>query len=140
MIELTTSSNPFQVLPKGENVLQITNVEYKQTVGQMRITLANKDGVKHTEVFRFITKAGKRNNSALNVFSYFAHVAFNDFSLNSIDEQELVGKFVKCTVEHDVQPNINDPEKTVTFVRLNDFKVASGFESNKNEVDPLDEI
>lgn len=135
MIKLTSGDGNFQIIPEGETILKILAVEYKQAVGQMKVTMANPQGLKHTETFRFITKQGKRNEGGINVFSYFAHTALNDFSLDEIDEQELVGKSIQCTVEHDVQPNINDPSKTVTFVRLSGFKVAP-----VSKVDPLDEI
>lgn len=134
MIQLSESQ--FQVIPAGIQVFNIIGIEYKANLGTMKVTMATKDGLKHTETFRFKTKEGKTNQGGINVFSYFARTAFNNFSLQEINEEELVGHYIKVLVEHDVQPNKNDPSKTVTFIRLKEFSPALGFDG----ADELDEL
>jgi hypothetical protein len=63
----------------------------------------------------------------LNAFSYFAKNALNDFTIEEVDPADLVGCFFQADVTHDVQPNKNDPNKTVTWIRLNNWKPSKGF-------------
>jgi hypothetical protein len=70
------------------------------------------------------------NDGACNAFSFFARTALNDFSREAIDHTELVGRYIGAEVSHTVQPNRNDPTKTVTFANLVGEKwVANGFDT-----------
>ena len=95
----------------------------------MNITLVTADGSKQIERFSLI-KGGEVNEKALNAFSYFARQAFNNPGLSGeIDENDLVGCYIDAEVTHQVLPSNKDPQKTVTFVQLKDYKPASGFNS-----------
>ena len=72
---------------------------------------------------------GEINESACAAFSFFAKTALNDFSLEAVDPVMLVDRYIKADVVHTVQPNKNDPTKTVTFANLKDKWVADGFET-----------
>lgn len=118
----------FSLIPEGTHIFKITSVVYKESFGKVEITMQTKDGSKHIERFSFLKKSGDVNEGAMKAFSYFAKVALNNFTLDDIDPVELVGHFIECEVEHDVQPNINKPGETITFVRLGDKRSVDGFD------------
>lgn len=124
----------FSLIPEGTHVFQITAVNYKETFGKMEITMQTQNGFKHIERFSLLKSNGDPNEGALNAFSYFAKVALNDHSRSEIDNDELLGCFMECDVEHDVQPNKNKPGQTVTFVRLANKRSSVGFESTQTSV------
>ena len=67
----------------------------------MLVSLQTKSGAKHTERFSLLNKDGEINEGALKAFSFFAKTALNNFSLDEIDEQDLVGCYIKATVKHE---------------------------------------
>jgi hypothetical protein len=127
-------SEGFTLIPEGTHVFKITAVNYKEAFGKLEITMQTQSGAKHIERFSLLKTDGSPNEGALNAFSYFAKTALNDFSLTEIDHEDLVGCFIECDVEHDVQPNKNKPDKTVTFARLTDKRPSEGWD--EREVTP----
>ena len=99
---------------------KITGVSYKEAFGKLEVTMQTQSGAKHIERFSLLKADGSANEGALNAFSYFAKTALQDFELSEIDHEDLVGHFIECDIEHDVQPNKNKPDKTITFARLAD--------------------
>lgn len=141
MIKLSDST--FTLIPEGRHVFKITEVEYKEDFGKMNITLVTADGSKQVERFSLVTSKGEVNEKALNAFSYFARQALNNPSLSGeIDENDLVGCYLDAEVSHQVLPSNKDPQKTVTFIQLKDYKPASGFGSSsvKKEVVDIDDF
>ena len=64
---------------------------------------------------------------------FFAKTALQNYDLTDIDHTELVNHYIKARVVHTVQPNINDPSKNVTFVKLTDKWSADGFDTEACE-------
>jgi len=128
MAKIGLSEGTFTLIPEGTHVFKITEVKYKEGFGKMEVHMETQDGLKHVERFSLLSSNGDTNQGALNAFSYFAKTALNDFTLKEIDHEDLVGHFIECDVEHDVQPSNKDPKKTVTFVRLVDKRVSDGWE------------
>lgn len=118
----------FSLIPKGIHVFQITEVKYNEDFGKMEIIMKISTGQKHTERFTLLDKDGEPNEGALNAFSYFAKVAFNDFSLKAIEHEDLVGHFIRCEVDHEEVESNRNPGKMVKFVRLGDKEPADGFD------------
>lgn len=133
MGRIKLSDGGFTVIPEGTHVFKITNVDYDEDFGKLDIQMETADGLRHTERFRLLTKTGTENQGAINAFSYFAKAALNDFSRTDVDPAELVGRFLECDVEHDIQPNKNDPNKTVTFVRLVGKRSSGGWSEAPKE-------
>lgn len=88
-------------------------------------------GQTHTERFNLMKQDGSMNEGAYNAFSFFAKTALQDYTLTEIDHNDLVGRYIQCSVEHDVQPSNKDPNKTVTFIRLGDKSPADGFDEEE---------
>lgn len=126
----------FTLIPEGTTTFKIVEVEYKEDYGKMNVILQTKSGQKHTERFTLLNKHGEVNEGALKAFSYFAKTALNNYNLDEIDEQDLVGCYITATVKH--EPYEITDKKTGEIVertaaRLNDYTVSVGFESTSSQ-------
>lgn len=143
MAKIKLSKGGFTPIPEGTHVFKITNVEYDEDFGTLDVQMVTADGRKNNERFFLMTQDGEPNEKALNAFSYFAKNALNDFTIEEVDPADLVGCFFQADVSHDVQPNKNNPEKTVTWIRLNNWKPSKGFaekgQTSKGTID-LDDL
>ena len=133
MIKITEKKG-FTILPEGNVILKITEVDYDAEFGKMTIKMVNKAGISHNERYSLQDKDGEINEKALGAFSFFARTALqlsND-DAQEIDEQELVGKYIKCRVEHEKREGTGQyAGKTYTNARLKDYEPADGFAVTK---------
>jgi hypothetical protein len=118
----------FQMMPEGEQVLKITKVEYDEEFGKVFITLQNAKGQTCQERFSLLTDENTPNEKALSAFSFFAKTALNDFDIEDVDPEELVGHYLRAEVIHKKVPSNKDPNKMVTFTNLGDKSPADGFD------------
>lgn len=121
------SEGGFTVVPEGEHIFKITEVNWDEDFGKLELTLETANGYKHIERFTLLDQNGEVNEKANNAYSFFARTALNNPSLDEIEHTDLVGCYIAAVVTHDVKPSTKDPAKTVTFVKLGDKKPASGF-------------
>jgi hypothetical protein len=134
MAKIKLSEGGFTLIPEGTTTFKIVAVDYNEDFGKMKIDLQTKSGAKHTENFSLQTKSGEINDGALKAFSYFAKTALNDFSLEEIDHEDLVGCYITATVKHEEFESNKEPGKMLKSARLNDYAVAIGFGAeSKNE-------
>ena len=131
MAKIKLSKGGFTPIAEGEHIFKITKSTYDEDFGKLEIEMVIASGQKHIERFSLIRNDGEINEGALNAFSYFAKTALNNFNLDEIDHEDLVGCYIKATVEHEKVPSKNDPAKTVTFLRLTNQAPASGFEKEE---------
>lgn len=127
MAKIKLSEGGFTLIPEGTTTFKITGVEYKEDFGKMKIEMQTKSGQKHFENFTLLTKSGEINDGALRAFSYFAKTALNNYSLDEIDEQDLVGCYITATVKHEEFESNKEPGKMLKSARLSDYAVAVGF-------------
>jgi hypothetical protein len=143
MAKIKLNKGRFTPIPEGTHVFKITSAEYDEDFGIVDIQMVTADGRKNNERFYLMTQDGEPNEGVLKAFSYFAKNALNDFTIEEIDPADLVGCFFQADVTHDVQPNKNNPEKTVTWIRLNNWRPSEGFaekgQVSKGSID-LDEL
>ena len=129
MATIQMTNNTFTVCPEGRHIFRIYKVDFNQDFGKVVVHLVNAQGITHRENFSLYRADGSMNDGACNAFSFFARTALNDFSREAIDHTELVNRYIGAEVVHTVQPNKNDPTKTVTFANLVGEKwVAEGFD------------
>ena len=128
-----TQNNSFSPIPEGIHVFRIWDVEYDETFGIVKIHLVNAKGKLHTERFTIMRADGSMIDGACNALSFFAKTALQNTELTDIDHTELIGHYIKAQVVHNVQPNKDDPSKTVTFVNLTDKWTADGFDTEPCE-------
>ena len=133
MAKIKLSNSTFSLVPEGTHVFQITAVEYKPDFDKLNITMKTATGATHIERFTFTNSNGEPNEAAINIFSYLAQTALQNYDLEEIDEQDLVGCYIKAEVTHDVLQNRNDPTKTVTFSRLGKKYPANGFDDEEEQ-------
>ena len=130
MATIQMTARTFTVCPEGRHIFRIYKVDFNQDFGQVTVYLVNAQGDTHRETFRLMRPDGSMNDGACSAFSFFARTALNDYSREAIDHTELVNHYIGAEVVHNVQPNRNDPTKTVTFVNLVGEKwTANGFDT-----------
>ena len=118
----------FQIMPEGEQVLKITKAEYDEDFGKAIFTLENAKGQTYQERFSLLNQDGSPNEKALGAFSFFAKTALNDFDIEDVDPEELIGHYLKAEVIHNKVPSTKDPTKMMTFVNLGSKSPADGFD------------
>lgn len=124
-----TLTGGFTVCPEGKHIFRIDKVDYNKDFGKLAIHLVNAQGITHIERFSLMGNNGEMNSKACNAFSFFAKTAMNDFTLESIDHTDLIGKYIGGEIVHTTQPNRNDPTKTVTFANITEKWFAEGFDT-----------
>lgn len=127
MAKIGLTEGGYSVIPEGTHIFKIVDVTYKEAFGKLEVKMKTEKGLTHIERFSLLKANGEPNEGAYNAFSYFAKTALNNYDLVEIDHTDLIGHFLECDVEHDVQQNKNHPEKTITFTRLTDKRVSEGW-------------
>lgn len=131
MAKIKLSEGGFSLIPEGTTTFKIVGVEYDENFGKMSVEMQTKDGKKHNERFSLQTKDGEVNEGALKAFSYFAKTALNNYSLDEIDESDLIGCYITATVKHEEYESNKEKGKMLKSARLNDYTVAVGFGPTK---------
>ena len=131
----------FSLIPEGWHDFKIVGVEYDERFGKMEIQLVTKAGQKHTERYMLLDNSGEINQGGVNAFSFFARVAMNDFQIDSIDHEDLVGKFIRGKIEHKkgTKPNPKTG-KYATFANITEKEPSVGFAEAKGDDVDLSEL
>ena len=130
MATIQMTGSTFTVCPEGRHIFRIYKVDFNQDFGKVVVHMVNAQGNTVREQFNLMGADGSMNEPACNAFSFFARTALNDYSREAIDHTELVNRYIGVEVVHTIQPNKNDPTKTVTFANLGREKwVAEGFDT-----------
>ena len=135
MAKIKLSKGGFTPIAEGEHIFKITKSTYDEDFGKLDVEMVTSSGQKHIEKFSLINNEGEINEGALNAFSFFAKTALNNFNLDEIDHEDIVGCYMKCKVEHEQVPSKKDPAKSFTFLRLAEKEPASGFEKESAGVE-----
>lgn len=122
-------TNGFILIPEGEYVFRIYDATYDEDFGRIEVKLVTADGMTLTERFSIKNQNDEFNEKALNIFSYFAKTAMNNFKLEDVDPEELIDHYIRAEVVHTTSPSRNDPTKNVTFANLGDKSPADGFDT-----------
>lgn len=123
----------YTVCPEGRHIFRIYKVDYDKEFGKIAVYMVNAKGITHVEKFSLKISKDVMNEKACNAFSFFAKTALNNFQLDEIDHTDLVNRYIGCEIVHNVQPNRNDPTKTITFVNAAEKWVADGFDTEPCE-------
>lgn len=132
----------FSLIPEGWHDFKITGVDYDEKFGKMEIQLVTKAGQKHTERYMLLDNSGEINQGAVNSFSFFARVAMNDFQIDSIDHEELIGKYIRGKIEHTKSKKPSPKTgKYNTFANITDKEPSVGFaEADDMDLSELDDL
>ena len=127
----------FAMIPEGHYVFKVEEATYDETYGKIEVKLVSKEGRSHTERYALINKKGKLNEGATKAFSYFAKTALNNFDVEEIEVDDLVGTYVSADVAHVESNTINEETgKPYVNVRLNNLTSEVGF----GKADPVEEV
>ena len=149
MAKIKLVETGWSMIPEGDYVFKVDSVDYKEDYGKLEINLLSQSGQKHQERYSLTTGKGKMNEGAYKAFSFFAKTALNNFNLDEIDPDDLVGCYVSATVEHegsvdkDGEPVLSDKTgEQFVNARLRNLANAVGFgkKSAKEEVDEDDDF
>ena len=128
MAKIALVETGWSMIPEGKTVFKVESVEYKEDFGKLEINLVNQGGQKHKERYTLTNKKGEAIEGAIKAFSFFAKTALNNFSVEEIDPDDLVGCYVSCEVAHVESETINeDTGEPYVNVRLNKLANAVGF-------------
>jgi hypothetical protein len=128
MARIPMTGGNYQQIPEGEQVLKVTKAEYDDEFGKIIITLQNVKGLTCQERFSILNEDNTPNEKALNAFSFFAKTVMNNFEMEDVDPEELVGHYLRAEVIHNKVPSNKDPNKMMTFVNLGNKSPADGFD------------
>lgn len=118
----------WSMIPEGYDVFKVESVLYKEDFGKLEINMVTKGGQKHSERYSLTNKKGEAVEGAIKAFSFFAKTALNNFTIDEIDPNDLVGCYVSATVEHVESETISEKTgKPFVNVRLNELANAVGF-------------
>ena len=128
MARIPMTGGNYQQIPEGEQVLKVTKAEYDAEFGKIIITLQNVKGLTCQERFSILNQDNTPNEKALNAFSFFAKTVMNNFEMEDVDPEELVGHYLRAEIIHNQVPSNKDPNKMMTFVNLGNKTPAEGFD------------
>lgn len=155
MAKIKLVETGFSLIAAGWHTFRVDSVNYKEDFGKMEVNLSTKGGQKHTERFTLYNKKGEVNEGAIKAFSYFAKVCLNNFDLDEIDEQDLVGCYIKAKVEHNeseainektgkpyVNANLVEKEPAYGFkdVHMTDEEIDKAADEAGDDLDDLDDL
>lgn len=123
----------FSIIPEGEYVFRIYEVNHDEKFGKIEIKLINAKGQTMTEKFTLMDSHGEYNDRTLSAFSYFAKAAMNDFDMEDVEPKDLVNHYIRAEVVYNEKQSYKDPNKTVTFANLGDKYPADGFDTQPVE-------
>lgn len=136
MAKIKLSQGGFTLIPEGTTTFKVVEVDDSkyENFGKLEVKLQTKDGKTHSERFGLTKNNGEINEGALKAWSYFAKTCLNNFQADEIDTQDIVGCYITATVKHEEYSYEKDGEtKSGKSARLNDYAVAVGFGSKKDE-------
>lgn len=123
----------FTLIPEGEYVFRIYAVEQDDDFGIIKVHMVNAQGLTITERFSLKRNDEEYNDGALAAFSYFAKTVLNNYSLESVDPDELVDGYIRAEVVHNKVQSQKDPNKMNTFANLGNKSPADGFDTKPVE-------
>lgn len=98
-INLSESNGQF-IKEAGKKVLlQITKAQYDQEYGKVEIELKNEKGETVNNNFGLMGNDGSINEPALKAFSYFTRVAMGDWGVQEVEEEELIGNWLRADIK-----------------------------------------
>lgn len=152
MAKIKLSEGGFSIIPEGVTTFKVVGVDDSkyEDFGKLSVELQNSKGQKHFENFTLTKGNGELNEGALKAWSYFAKTCLNNFQLDEIDTQDIVGCYIKATVKHEKYTRTKGEKagQEGTAVRLNDYTTAIGFDNQEvktqdvanDDMDDLDDL
>lgn len=143
MAKITLSKGTFKLIPEGVTTFKVVEVDDSkyEDFGKLVVKLQTAKGESHNENFGIVRENGEVNEGALKAWSYFARTCLNNYSVEEIDTQDIVGCYITATVKHEkyTRTKGENAGTEATTVRLNDYAPASGFGNTKADAEDTDD-
>lgn len=144
MAKMKLAESTLTLIPEGTTTFKVMEVndEKYEDYGKLEVKLQTAKGETHIERFTLIKSNGELNEGALKAWSYFARTCLNNYNVDEIDTQDIVGCYITATVKHETYTRTKGDKAGTegTGVRLNDYTTASGFGDSTTKADePADE-
>ena len=118
-INLSENTGGSYIKEAGKNVLlQITHAKYNPDFGKVEMTLSNEKGETMNNNFGLMNNDGSINEKALKAFSYFARVAVGDWDRDDIEDEELVGCYIRADISLKEGKEKNKDGEIMMFANL----------------------
>ncbi len=144
MAKVTLSERTFKIIPEGTTTFKIMEVDDSKysDFGKLAVKMQTAKGETHVENFTLIKNNGELNEGALKAWSYFARTCLNNFQVDEIDTQDIVGCYITATVKHETYTRTKGDNAGTegVAVRLNDYTTAAGFGNNNKDDNPVDDL
>lgn len=98
-IKLSQSNGMFIKEAGKKILLQITKANYDQEFGKVELEFKNERGEIINENYNLMANDGSINEPALKAFSYFTRVAMGDWGVQEVEEEELIGKWLRADIK-----------------------------------------
>lgn len=120
----------FPILPEGEYILKITNVLYNEVKDVVTVYFITQDNRPHKEPYYFKNREGKTNDAGINNFSKMVHDALQDYNITSIEHDEIIGRYLHCTIVHKEYPDRYNNIQTSATIK--EHSPANGFDDTSS--------
>lgn len=142
MAKIKLSDVGFSMIPEGHYTFKVEDAKYDETFGKIEVDLITKSGRRHKERYQLINTKGKLVEGAQKAFSYFAKTALNNFDVEEIEIDDIIGTYVSANVVHHESDVISDNTGLPFInVRLNDLTSEIGFDTDDEvDSDPVDDV
>ena len=128
MAKMKLAESTFTLIPEGTTTFKVMEVndEKYEDYGKLEVKLQTAKGETHIERFTLIKSNGELNEGALKAWSYFARTCLNNYNVDEIDTQDIVGCYITATVKHETYTRTKGDKTGTegTSVRLNDYTTA----------------
>ena len=140
-INLAESTGGSYIKEAGKNVLlQITHAKYNQDFGKVEMTLTNEKGETMNNNFGLMNNDGSINEKALKAFSYFARVAVGDWDRDDIEDEELLGCYIRGDIKLTEGKEKNKSGEIMVFANLDKvYSTTDTFNKSKVKASSADE-
>lgn len=147
MATIKLAENTFNIIPEGLTTFKVMEVDESkyEDFGKIAVKLQTAKGETHIENFGLQKSNGDINEGALKAWSYFARVCLNDFSVDEIDTQDIVGCFISAVIKHETYTRTKGDKagQEAISVRLNNYTAATGFDTEQqsdNDDEDIDDF
>ena len=134
MARLELVETGWTLIPEGNHTFTVDSAEYDEEWDKVVIEYSTDTGHTHTDRYTLVVN-GKINEGAQKAMSYMAKAILGDFTLESVDTDELVGKMFTADVSH-VESGMNEETgKPYTNARLNNVTPVDALKQAQDDFD-----
>lgn len=146
MATIKLAENTFTLIPEGPTTFKVMEIDESkyEDYGKIAVKLQTSRGETHIETFTLLKNNGEINEGALKAWSFFTRVCLNNFNIDEVDTQDIVGHYISAVVKHEtyIRQKGEKAGQEATTVRLNNYTSSTGFNTGNTNPgnDDLDDF